>query len=432
MIIKTKPIIDLKINNVKDLCKLKPLMEGNNLKVNKSQIARDLGVDTRTVEKYLNGFEKSKTRNRKSQLDEFEPLIKELLSSQTQIFYYRRVLYQYLKDNYKLNIPEISFRYYLKKHPEFDSYFFRGKHSNVQNKPVIRFETGKGIQSQLDWKESIPFILKDTKEEIKINILVLILSYSRFRYYGLSIHKTQDILFNHIINAFEAFNGVPHEMLTDNMLTVMDEARTPYFSGKINSKFADFAKQFNFTVKPCIAASPVTKSKVESPMRIIDEIQAYSGTLTYIELSEKIQEINNRINSSINRGTGKIPIKEYQKEKDFLHPLPNERVRNQYKIKTIMTKVSNSSMIIYNNCNYSVPPEYVGKSVSYQVYDSKIHIYFSTKLISMHPISDKKLNYSLEHYEEILKINFSNRDSDEISQMAKKNLKLIGEVYDAK
>ena len=45
MIIKTKVYSEIKINNLEDLHKLRTIMEVNNLKVNKSQIARELGVD---------------------------------------------------------------------------------------------------------------------------------------------------------------------------------------------------------------------------------------------------------------------------------------------------------------------------------------------------------------------------------------------------
>ena len=60
MIITSPIITDLNINRLEDLHKLKPLMETTNLKINKSQIARELGVDRRTVGKYVNGFTKSK------------------------------------------------------------------------------------------------------------------------------------------------------------------------------------------------------------------------------------------------------------------------------------------------------------------------------------------------------------------------------------
>lgn len=60
---------------------------------------------------------------------------------------------------------------------------------------TVRYETPAGKQAQIDWKESIDFQL-DTGEIITVNIFVMILSYSRFRVYYLSLTKTQDILFS--------------------------------------------------------------------------------------------------------------------------------------------------------------------------------------------------------------------------------------------
>lgn len=51
--IYTKIHTDLQINTLEDLAKLKPFLEDGTLKVNKSQIARELGKDRRTVDKYL-------------------------------------------------------------------------------------------------------------------------------------------------------------------------------------------------------------------------------------------------------------------------------------------------------------------------------------------------------------------------------------------
>jgi len=429
MVIKTKTIIDIEINKLKDLKKLKYFMDNNGLKINKAQIARNLGVDPRTVDKYLNGYEKPTIRNKKSSIDGYYEIIKELLNSTTQIFYYRRVLYQYLYDNYNFRIPEPTFRHYIAKHKEFDDYFKKDKQSNASNIPVIRYETGMGKQAQLDWKESIEFVLKDTGEVIKINILVIILSYSRCRIYKLSMHKTQDILMNYLVEAFEELGGIPDEILTDNMSTVMDDARTLYSEGKLNSKFEAFAKDMGFKVRPCVAASPETKAKVESPMKVLDELRAYSGILSYVELNDKLAEINSRINCSINQGTGKIPVKEFEKEKGSLKPLPNETIRNQYKIKTITVKVNSASMITYKGNQYSVPPKYLNQTVKYQIHDFKLHIYSNTKLIALHNISDKKLNYESDHYKQILSLNFKGKSDDEIKDMAKKNLDLIGEIY---
>lgn len=130
------------------------------------------------------------------------------------------------------------------------------------------FETDKGQQAQLDWKENINFVLSNG-EVININIFVLILSYSRFRVYRLSLEKTQDVVFSFLNESFEAFGGVPKELLTDNMKTVMDQLSTAYQREKVNNKFQQFADDYGFKVRPCIAGRLNTKAKVEAPMKII-------------------------------------------------------------------------------------------------------------------------------------------------------------------
>ena len=110
MIIKNDIHTNIEIYTLDDLKKLKPLMEGINLKINKSHIARKLGVDPRMVGKYINGYVKPTTRNRTSKIDTFYPIIKKLLSEESiQIFYYKRVLWQFVKDNHDLDCAQSSF-----------------------------------------------------------------------------------------------------------------------------------------------------------------------------------------------------------------------------------------------------------------------------------------------------------------------------------
>ena len=430
MLINLDIPVSIKIDKLTDLSNLRTFMEHNNLKLNKSKIARQLNVDRRTVSKYLDGFEKSKTRNKPSKVSSYYGIIHELLSSETQIFHYRSVLYRYLKDNYNFTVPEQTFYYYLRTVPEFDSYFKKNKVSNKSSNPIIRYETELGEQAQLDWKESIPFVLADTGEEIKIHILVLILGHSRFKIYKPAINMGQDILLHLLTECFETMGGVPKKLLTDNMKTVMTQARTQFHPGVINKKFEAFAKDFGFKVLPCIANTPRTKGKVESQMKILDEIQAYSGKLDLVKLYELVDNMNKRENNRICHGTGKFPILEFDKEKNSLLPLPPESVRNQYRIKTTLSKVNTAGMITVKTNQYSVPPEYMGKTVHYQVHDSKIYVYFNTKLIAVHILSSRKLNYSFEHYQDILSSMYIGKSSDEIRDIAKHNLKIIGGKYE--
>ena len=402
MILKHQIITDIRIESVNDLYKLKPFLEDGTLKINKSQIARELEVDRRTVDKYINGYTKPETRNCDDCITPFYDTIAELLSDKNQqVFYYRKVLWQYLVDNHGFTGVYCNFCHYLRKYPEFDSYFRKSRPSNT-NKVTIRCETPMGKQAQLDWKESIPFILS-SGETIDVNIFVLLLSYSRFRVYRVSLSKNQEILFSFLDDAFE--------------------------TGKVNNKFQQFADDYGFKVQPCIARHPHTKAKVEAPMKILDEIRAYNGKLNYMKLVELVTRINNRVNAQVNQGTGRIPLMYYNKEKAFLNSLPADNIRKPYQIATNTVKVNHSSMFNYKGCQYSVPPEYIDKIVSLQVYDGYIHVYCNTEFITIHQLSSKKLNYISEHYAAIARKSHIFRD-EHIMDRAKENLEIIGKVYD--
>ena len=402
MILKHQIITDIRIESVNDLYKLKPFLEDGTLKINKSQIARELEVDRRTVDKYINGYTKPETRNCDDCITPFYDTIAELLSDKNQqVFYYRKVLWQYLVDNHGFTGVYCNFCHYLRKYPEFDSYFRKSRPSNT-NKVTIRYETPMGKQAQLDWKESIPFILS-SGETIDVNIFVLLLSYSRFRVYRVSLSKNQEILFSFLDDAFE--------------------------TGKVNNKFQQFADDYGFKVQPCIARHPHTKAKVEAPMKILDEIRAYNGKLNYMKLVELVTRINNRVNAQVNQGTGRIPLMYYNKEKAFLNSLPADNIRKPYQIATNTVKVNHSSMFNYKGCQYSVPPEYIDKIVSLQVYDGYIHVYCNTEFITIHQLSSKKLNYISEHYAAIARKSYIFRD-EHIMDRAKENLEIIGKVYD--
>lgn len=417
---------DFEINSLSDLPKFKQLMEHLKMKINKSELAREFGVDRRTIDKYLNGFIPKRKRDKPSKIDEYYQIIAALLSEDSkQKFYYRRVLWQYLKDNHGLDCSASAFRAYIARTTEFKAYFEEDKRI-ASPKGTVRYETPPGKQAQLDWKESIPFETKDG-EQVEVNVAVLLLSHSRLRTFYLSISKSQSVLLSFLTETFEALGGVPAEIVTDNMKTVMDEARTEHSPGKVNAKFAQFASDFGFKVRPCVAGRPRTKGKVETTMKILDEIFAYQGQLTLEELHQFVQDLCNRINHEIHQGTGKIPIFEYKKEKNLLLQLPTEKVRDSYRIKHTIVKVNASNMISYKSNQYSVPGKYQGKKVGLQVYDDHLWVYYNTEIIAQHPISHAKLNYQEAHYKESLHISAPNYP--DIDNLAKRNLAAIGEVY---
>ena len=99
------------------------------------------------------------------------PIIREVLSDESlQKFHYKSNLYNYLVDNYDMKVASSTFRHFLKKHDEFNSYFSKSKATSPTVK-CMRYETAPGKQAQIDWKESFKFITTDMKV-VEINIFV--------------------------------------------------------------------------------------------------------------------------------------------------------------------------------------------------------------------------------------------------------------------
>ena len=155
----------------------------------------------------------------------------------------------------------------------------------VKLETVLQIISQSKVEAQLDWKENMHYTL-NTGEVIELNIFALVYSYSRYKVNFISLTKKQGALFHYLDQAFEAAGGVPDILKTDNMKTVMDEARTEYSSGKVNAKFQQFANDYGFVVKPCIAGKPWSKGKVEAPMKLWDELYAYNGKLNYAQLKK--------------------------------------------------------------------------------------------------------------------------------------------------
>ena len=309
------------------------------------------------------------------------------------------------------------------------------KHKNEEiKKATIRFETIPGLQAQVDWKESMTLVNK-YGEAFEINIFLIILGYSRYKFIKLTNDRNQNTLFKCMAEAFEYFNGCPREILFDNMKTVVDKARTTVTNVIFNKKFKSFSNDAGFTPLACVGYRPKTKGKVETLARIMERLRPYNEEFeTWEELDKIVKEINENINSEIVQGINIIPNQIYEKEKEYLNPLPLwDRLINYYEPEKTY-KVSKESMITYKGKKYSVPTYLIGKQVTITEMDSRINIYYNiTDLVCQHEMSDKYLNYHESDLKEIMKSEaYRNKTDEEIQEIIelKKKDKLLGVKID--
>lgn len=394
----------------KDIYEGMKIMKQGETKPNYAEIARRWDCDYRTVKRY---FEQDVVPTRKitkpSKLDPYRTIIKAKVD---------------------LGCTGSSIYHFIKKKGYDGKYsilrdYVRSIKVEGEQKATIRFETNPGLQAQVDWKEGMQLINR-RGEIFEINIFLMLLGYSRTKYFELTIDKNQETLMMAMINGFRYFQGVPKEIIFDNMKTVIDRSRTNYQQAVVNETFYQFSKDMGFEVWPCKAYRPQTKGKVEALAKLTSRLKPYNNEFdTLEELEEIVREVMNDINNDESYATNEKPLTLLEKEKEYLLPLPNQELINNYFTKPIRRIVTKESMITYMNNKYSLEPKYIGKSVNLEVSDTHLKIIYGKEIIATHKLSKRKFNYHRDHMVSILKSDAMKfKKDEEIEDFAKKQLEL--------
>lgn len=392
------------------LNQIRLIREGADL-LNKSELARRFNCDRRTVDKYLNDTDSElrKPREIKTKVDDFKEVIIDKV------------------DNWGSNSMAV-FKFIEKKGYDGGYHtvnnFIKTHRKTEINKATIRFDTSPGLQAQVDWKESIRMLSRQG-EIFDINIFLIVLGYSRLKFIKLTTDRVQKTLFKCITESFKYFNGVPKELLFDNMSTVVDRSRTTFKNVNINQDFKYFAMDAGFEIITCRPYRPKTKGKVETLAKLMDRLTPFNEEFdTFEELNKIVEDFNYEINNERSQATNEIPFIRFLKEKEYLSPLPTLDILLSYFHHEKEYKVSKESMIRYKGKKYSVPTRYIGKYLTLSEKDSELCIYYTKDLIACHNISEKILHYKKDHAKEILKSDALKHFSDErIEDFIEQNLK---------
>lgn len=389
------------------------MLETFEMKPNFAYLSRKYDLDYRTIKKYYDGYNgKSTTRVKISQLDKYYEIIREKLT-------YKGIkissIYFFLKNEKEYRGSYSALTYYIRKHPEMKT--------NTKNNSHVRYETKIGEQLQFDWVESLTMVNK-YGEVFEFNVFSAELSYSRMHYFNYSKHKTKEDVLNKLILAFRFYGGVTEDVLTDNMSSIVNTS-----DKKFCKEFKVFAKDMGINEKKCKVRHPYTKGKVEVRNKFIKWLIPYNYEFeTEEDIINTIKKINIEVNNQVNDTTNMKPILLYQKEKEYLKPLPSNQILEQYMNLSTAVKVQNTMLINYKGNQYSVPKKYINKVLKIKEIDNKLYIYDNTELVVIHEISDKKINYKKEHYIEGLKGSLCSKTDEEIDNLVKKNLELFDQL----
>lgn len=395
------------------------ILKAQNLKPNYSSLARKYNVSRKTVAKYYKGeHKKENNAQRTSKLDAYYEEIKQKCETSDTT---KQALFKFFQAKYgkELFSSYSTFAHYLAR-----------KNITFNKKPQahVRYETPPGKQLQVDFKEDLDMYLT-TGEVIHYHLFVATLGYSRMHYFIYSQTKTTEDFLRCLIEVLNRMDGVPKEILTDNMSAVVNIQKNKKTKRAI---IKTFEKDTGIQIKLCRTRTPQTKGKVESANRFAEWLTPYQNELeSEQELIDLIEELNREVNNQVNQCTNLPPVLLMKKEKEYLNPLPNKLLMESYMTNALTLTVPTTQLVRFEGKEYSTPPTYIGKRVKLIPCGNKLYIYSNTSLICTHEISEKKINYRKEDYIAGIKPTWERTSKEnDIEARALENLKLLEQFED--
>jgi transposase len=326
------------------------------------RIAKRLGISRRSVRRVLQRHENARTGvqvqrpQRPSLLDCFEESIADLV------------------DRY----PDITA---VRLHEELCRAGFKGGYTIVKErlrairptpdkKPVVRFETGPGVQAQMDFATyDIDFTAEGPR---RVHAFSYILAYSRRQY--VRFVEAQDLVttIREHVRAFQHLQGLAATCLYDNMKVVV----TGYDGGEpiYNTNFLAFATHYAYKPWACRPKRPQTKGKIERPFDFLVRNLLNARTFTSLAHLNDTTEwwLANVSDTHLHRETKQRPIDRYQYERPYLLPVP----AHHYDTAVVVYRMVNSEgYVSYRGNLYSVPWQRIGEFLPVRITENELIVY---------------------------------------------------------
>ena len=383
-------------------------------------IARETGVDRKTIGKYIKGYQQVKQNllqsegvNRLEQIDLISDLVappqyqvanreKRKLSDEmvAQIKYY-------LEENEtkKQNRQAKQQKKIVDIHEALLDNGYQISYSTVRNtvnqlnqsvrEAFIRIDYVPGDVCEFDWGEVNIYINGELKT---FQLAVFASAYGNYRYACLfPKQKTECFIEAHVM-FFEHLGGVYRTMVYDNMKVAVRK-----FVGLTEKEpteaLTKLAMYYGFSYRFCNVCSGNEKGHVERSVEYIrrkafcdqDSFESLKAANEHLELV--CAALNQRPQTTAGQQSA---IQRLTEERAFL--LPGMPRYETARLET--SRVDKYSTITIDTCHYSVPDAYVGKLLLTKVYATHIRCYCDMELVAEHPrlYGNQEWSLQLEHY----------------------------------
>lgn len=334
--------------------------------LNKSEIARATGHDWKTIDKVIKVIKAGGLLEKKphpNRLDHYKEQILEYLDSGLSAVRIHELL-----SAKGCCLTYSSVKNYVKG--------LRGKESIC-----IRFHTLPGEEAQVDF--GYVGLLPDREGgKRKTWVFNMRLSYSRLDYYKVVYDQKVETFIDCHREAFNYFGGIPSVVKVDNLKAAILEAH--FYQPVYQSLYKRFADYHHFQILPCRIRQPQEKGKVESGIKYIKN-NFFAGRQfdNGYDLEQQLQRWLNEIcNARIHGTTRKVPRELFEeKERSCLKTLPEQPFRQP---EVGQRKVYRDCHVYVAYNYYSVPFEYVGKTIDIEINDDLVKLFDQGKQIAIH------------------------------------------------
>jgi transposase len=328
-------------------------------------IARDLGIDRKTVALAVRTHQQQRSKpklallapaRRKRLLDAYADEITNLLA----------------------RYPDITA---VRLDEELRAIGFKGGHTVVKDRlrelrprptkaPVIRFETGPGVQAQMDYS---PFDISFSEEgERRVYAFSYILAYSRRRYLRFVPSQDFTTTVREHVRAFDHLGGAATVCLYDSMKVVVQtwDAEEPIY----NTRFLAFAFHYGFRPWACKRRRPQTKGKVEKPfLHVVTHLLNARSFRSLEHLNGFVAEDwLPQIDIRNHDTTGRPPLEMWEEERAHLLALPTHGYDTA---EVVYRTVGPEWHIPYKQNFYSVPWARIGQILPVRITETELIVY---------------------------------------------------------
>lgn len=266
---------------------------------------------------------------------------------------------------------------------------------------TVRFETGPGLQAQVDWGSTA---LEIADAPTRVHLFVKTLGYSRRMFVRGYANERLAALIDGHERAFAHFGGRTDEILYDNPRTIVEKRDRAGKHIEWNPHFRDFADYAGFQPRLCRPYRARTKGKVESGVKYVKRNALIGRSFTSFDaLNDWLLEWAVTIaDRRVHGTTHEVPAERFGRE--TLTPLAGLA---PYRIERSPQRwVSRDCLVNFETNRYSVPWRLVGQAVEVALIGHELHLLQAGVRVARHALCAGKYQVirDPEHFAGLLRV----------------------------